>query len=160
MSDVKVSNKNFIKLNEYFYMNSEGDILKYKKYCILHSCKKLASFNYENEKEFLYCNEHKLDDMINIKKGHILCKEHNISYSKDLFCKECERIICLLCNKIVNKSHYSSKDQINNFDKNIIITTRNSIKKKFIDIMFTFHIIDKDIFYKDLCFKDKVKSLI
>ena len=32
-------------------MNGEGDILKYKRYCIIHSCKKLASFNYENEKE-------------------------------------------------------------------------------------------------------------
>ena len=30
MSDVKISSKKFIKLNEYFYMNSEGDILKYK----------------------------------------------------------------------------------------------------------------------------------
>ena len=87
-------------------MNSEGDILKYKKYCIIHSCKKLASFNYENE--FLYYNEHKLGDVINIKKGHISCKEHNISYSKDSFCEECEKITCLLCNKIVNKSHYFS----------------------------------------------------
>ena len=107
MSDVKIFNKKFIKLNEYFYINSEGDILKCKKYYIIHSCKKLASFNYE--KEFLYCNEHELDDMINIKKGPILCKEHNISYSKDSFCKECEKITCLLCNQTVNKSHYFSK---------------------------------------------------
>ena len=40
------------------------------------------------------------------------------------------------------------------------MTTRNSIKKKFIDIIFNFHVIDKDLFYKDLYFKDKVKSLI
>ena len=50
MSDVKISGEKFIKLNEYFYMNSEGDILKYKKYCIINDCKKLASFNYHNEK--------------------------------------------------------------------------------------------------------------
>ena len=28
------------KLNQYFYMTSEGDILKYKKYCIINNCKK------------------------------------------------------------------------------------------------------------------------
>ena len=98
--------------------------------------------------------------MINIKKGYILCEEHNISYSKDSYCKECEKITCLLCNQTVNKSHYFQKGHIDNFDKNITITTRNSIKKKFIDIIFNFHIIDKDIFYKDLYFKDKVKNLI
>ena len=89
MSNVKICNNKITKLNNYFYMNDKGDISKYNKYCIIHSCKKLASFNYENEKTFLYCNEHKLDNMINIKKGHILCKEHNISYSKDSCCKEC-----------------------------------------------------------------------
>ena len=39
-------------------------------------------------KKFLYCNEHKLPNMINIRKGYVLCKEHNISYSKDSYCKE------------------------------------------------------------------------
>ena len=98
--------------------------------------------------------------MINIRKGYVLCKEHNISYSKDSRCKECEKMNCLLSNQNVNKQHYFSKKHINNFDKNITITTRNSIKKKFIDIIFNFHIIDKDVFYKDLYSKDKVKTLI
>ena len=98
--------------------------------------------------------------MINIKKGHILCKEHNISFSNDSYCKECEKITCLLCNQNVNTNHYFQKDHINNFDKNTTITTKNCIKKKFIDIVFNFHIIDKDIFYKDIYFKDKVKNLI
>ena len=93
-------------------MNDKGDILKYKKQCIIHSCKKLASFNYENEKIFLYCNEHKIDNMINIKKSYILCKEHNISYSKDSFCKECEKLYCSLCNQTVSKSHYFQKKSI------------------------------------------------
>ena len=80
MSDVKIcNNKKIIKLNDNFYMSPEGDVLKYKKYCIIHSCKKLASFNYRNEKIY---------------------------------------------------------------------------------IIFDFHIIDKDTFYKDLYFKDKVKNLI
>ena len=148
------------KLNQYFYMTPEGDALKYKKYCLIQSCKKLASFNYHNKKELLYCDEHKLDNMINIRKGYILCEEHNISYSKDSFCKECKKLHCLLCNQDINKQHYFSKKHIDNFDKNITITIKNCIKKKFIDIIFDFHTIDRDIFYKDLYFKDKVKSLI
>ena len=98
--------------------------------------------------------------MINIRRGYILCEKHNISYFKDSFCKECEKMNCLLCNQDVNKQHYFSKKHIYNFDKNITITTKNCIKKKFIDIIFDFHIIDEDTFYKDLYFKDKVKSLI
>ena len=161
MSNVNIcNNKKITKLNDYFYINPEGDVLKYKKYCIIHSCKKLASFNYHNEKTFLYCNEHKLDNMINFRKGYILCKEHNIPYSKDSFCNECEKLHCLLCNQTVNKQHYFSKKHIDNFDKNITITTKNRIKKKFIDIIFDFHRINKDTFYKDLYFKDKVKTLI
>ena len=161
MGDVKIYNVGKItKLNQYFHMTREGDVLKYKKYCIVNDCKKLASFNYYNEKEFLFCNEHKLYDMINIRKGYILSKEQSISYSKDSFCKECEKMNCLLCNQTVNKQHYFFKKHIDNFDKNIIITTKNCIKKKFIDIIFDFHIIDKDTFYKDLYFKDKLKSLI
>ena len=89
MTYVKNSSKKFIKLNEHFYMNSEGDILKYIKYCIINDCKKLASFNCRNEKIFLYCNEHKSSNMINIRKGYVLCEKHNISYSKDSYCKEC-----------------------------------------------------------------------
>ena len=152
-------NSKIMKLNKYFYMTAEGDVLKYKKkYCIINDCKKLSSYNYANKKEFIYCNEHKLDKMINIRKGYRLCEEHNIPYLK--FCKKCEQIDCLLCNETVNKDHYFSKKHIDNFDKNITIKTRTSIKKKFIDIIFDFHIIDKDVFYKDLCFKDRVKSLI
>ena len=96
--------------------------------------------------------------MISIKKGYVLCKEYNISYLK--FCKQCEKMDCLLCNETVNKEHYFSKKHIDNFEKNITIKIKTSIKKKFIDIIFDFHIIDKDVFYKDLYFKDKVKNLI
>ena len=158
MSNEKICNNKITKLNQYFYMTPEGDVLKYKKYCIINDCKKLSSYNYSGKKELLYCNDHKLDKMINIKKGYILCDKHNISYLK--FCKECEQMDCLLCDETVNKSHYFYQKHIDNFDKNITIKTRTSIKKKFIDIIIDFHIIDKDVFYKDLYFKDKVKSLI
>ena len=36
--------------------------------------------------------------------------------------------------------------------------TRDSTKKKFVDLIFDFHIIDKNVFYKDLCFKDYLKK--
>ena len=50
---------------------------------------------------------------------------------------------CLLCNKYISKEHCFSKEHINNFENNISIKTRDSIKKKFIDSIFDFHIIDK-----------------
>ena len=83
MTDVKIcNNKKIIKLNDYFYMSPEGDILKYKKYCVINDCKKLASFNYHNEKTFLYCNEHKSDNMINIKRVmfYVLFLSFKLSY--------------------------------------------------------------------------------
>ena len=153
-----MNSKKITKLNEYFYITRGGEILKYKKYCIINNCKKLSSYNYSGKKEILHCNEHKLDKMVNIRKGYSFCEKHNISYLK--FCKECEKFDCLLCDETVNKEHYFSKQHIDNFNKNITIKTRTSIKKKFIDIIIDFHIIDKDVFYKDLYFKDKVKSLI
>ena len=54
MGDVKIcNNKKITKLNQYFYMTLEWDVLKYKRYCIIHHCRKLASFNYHNEKILL-----------------------------------------------------------------------------------------------------------
>ena len=40
MSNEKFCNNKITKLNQYFYMTSEGEILKYKKYCIIYNCKK------------------------------------------------------------------------------------------------------------------------
>ena len=112
MGDVKICNsKQITKLNDYFYMSPERDVLKYKKYCIIYSCKKLASFNYHNEKIFLYCNEHKLDNMINIRKGYILCKSIIFLILKIHFVKHVKNYIV----------YYAIKTLINNitFLKNI-----------------------------------------
>ena len=67
---------------------------------------------------------------------------------------------CLLCNKYIPKNHYFSKEHINNFENNVSIQTKDSIKKKFVDIIIDFHIIDNNVFYKDLYFKDYLKKLI
>ena len=153
-----MSSKKITKLNEYFYMTQGGEILKYKKYCIINDCKKLSSYNYSGENKNLYCNEHKLDKMVNVRKGYLYCNKHDKPYLK--FCKECEKFDCLLCDETVNKDHYFSKKHIDKVNNNITIKTRTSIKKKFIDIIIDFHIIDKDLFYEDLYFKDKIKYLI
>ena len=138
MSDLE----NGYKLNRYFYMDSNQNILKYKKYCIISDCEKNASFNYINEKNSIYCNTHKLDGMINVKKSDV------------------DKYNCLLCDKYIPKEHYFSKEHINNFENDFSINIKDSIKKKFVDLIFDFHIIDKNVFYKDLYFKDYLKKLI
>ena len=65
-----------------------------------------------------------------------------------------------MCDKYIPKDHYFSKEHINNFENNISIKTKDSIKKKFIDLIFDFHIIDENVFYKDLYFKDYLKKII
>ena len=54
MSDLE----NIYKINRYFYMDSNQNILKYKKYCIISDCEKNASFNYKDLKDPIYCNTH------------------------------------------------------------------------------------------------------
>ena len=47
-----MSNEKVQKLNQFFYMNSKGDILKYKKYCIINNCKKLLLLIIREKKNF------------------------------------------------------------------------------------------------------------
>ena len=104
--------------------------------------RKNASFNYKDLKDPIYCNTNKFENMINVKKSDL------------------DKYNCLLCNKYISKDDYFSKEHINNFENNISIKTRDSIKKKFVDLIFDFYIIDKDVLYKDLYFKDYLKKLI
>ena len=71
-----------------------------------------------------------------------------------------DKFNCLLCDKYIPKEHYFSKEHIDKLENNISIKTRDSIKKKFVDIIFDFHIVDKNVFYKDLYFKDYLKKII
>ena len=122
-------------------MDSNQNILKYKKFCIISDCEK-NFFNYKDLKDPIYCNDHKLENMINVKKLDV------------------DKYNCLLCNKYIFKNHYFSKEHINNFENNISIRIKDSIKKKFIDLIFDFHIIDKNVFYKNLYFENYFKKLI
>ena len=134
--------ENVYQLNRYFYTDSNQNILKYIKYCIISDCAKNASFNYKDLKDPIYCNTYNLENMINVKKLDI------------------DKYNYLLCNKYNSKEHCFSKKHINSFENNITIKTKDSIKKKFVDLIFDFHIIDKNVFYKDLYFKDYFKKII
>ena len=72
---------------------------------------KNSSFNYKNLKDPIYCNDHKLENMINVKKLDV--NKYN----------------CLLCNKYISKDHYFSKEYTSNFENNITIKTKDSIRK-------------------------------
>ena len=122
-----MSSKKITKLNEYFYMTPEGDVFKYKNYCVVDNCKKLSSYNYSGKKQILYCNDHKLEKMVNVRKGYSYCENYNIPYLK--FCKECEKFDCLLCDQTVNKSHYFSKKHNDKINNNISVKIRTSLKK-------------------------------
>ena len=138
---IKSDLENDHKLNRCFYMDSNQNILKYKKCCIISNCEKNASFNYIDLKDPIYCNTHKLENMINVKKLDV------------------DKYNCLLCNKYIPKDHYFSKEHVNNFENDISIKTKDSIKKKFVDLIFDFHIIDENVFYKDLYFKDYLEKM-
>ena len=94
------------------------------------------------KKNGIYCYKHKLKNMINIKK------------------LEVDKYNCLLCDEYIPIDHYFSKEHIDKFENNITIKTRDSIKKKFVDLIFDFHILDRNVFYKDLYFKDYLKKMI
>ena len=42
----------------------------------------MASYNYRGE-DASHCQGHRLKNLINVKKGHSLCEEHDESYLKE-----------------------------------------------------------------------------
>ena len=72
---------------------------------------KKSCFNYKDLKDSIYCNGYKLENMVNVRKLNV------------------DKCNCLLCNKYISKDHYFSKGNINNFENNISIKTKDSIKK-------------------------------
>ena len=72
--------------------------------------------------------------------------------------QDVDKYNCLICGKYISKDHYFSKEHITNFQNNISMKTKDSIKKKFINLIFDFHIIDKNVFNKDLYFKGYLKK--
>ena len=132
--------ENIYKLNKYFYMVNGQNVFKYTKFCIISGCEKYSSFNYKDQKQAIYCNDHKLESMVNVEKQPV------------------DKCNCLICDKFICRDHRFSKEHIVNFENNISVKTKDSMKGKFVDLIFVFHIIDKNVFYKDLYSKDYLKK--
>ena len=58
-------------------------IIVINKRCLENNCNKTPIYNFENEKEALYCSEHKKNDMVNVitKK----CKEQECKKKKTTY---------------------------------------------------------------------------
>jgi len=66
-----------------------GNRSKANKYCIHANCGIIASFNYKGESSRLYCTEHKMIGMENVRYRYCKydsCK--NISIQHEFYCEE------------------------------------------------------------------------
>ena len=147
------------KIDKYFYRSPEGDILKYSHYCINKNCKIESSYNFENLKPH-YCNKHKLEKMVNVKRNHKLCtdcekgflkkckytiknyknatryiKQKIIKYLKE---NEIEFYMYRISSEIVDKEHFDTKEHIEKFNSICKIKIDKSLKDSFITIRCKF----------------------
>ena len=76
-----------VKPNKYFYV-SRGIFKKRSKYCKVEDCFKISSYGIDKIER---CLNHRLKDMTNISRKHILCKIHDISHGKNTTCKLCKK---------------------------------------------------------------------
>ena len=131
------------RIDRYFYRDDTGRKQKYSQYCIEKNCKTESSYNYENLKETRYCKKHKLNDMVCVKRGHILCLDCRESYKKTCQSPQCKYTIekyktaskymknkiikylkeneipyfsCKICQDIVKEDHFDSKEHIDKFN--------------------------------------------
>ena len=175
------------KINKYFYRSFEGTILKYSYYCIEKNCRTESSYNYENLKP-IYCNKHKLEKMVNVKRGHKLCQKcvngykikcntpkckYTIKNFKDgtrymklkiiNYLKEnnIEFYMCRICGQIVDfekKEHFDSEEHINKFNVAFKIKIDKSLEESFIKIKCKFIDNRYNYIYTDLYFLKKLEK--
>ena len=175
-----------VKIDKYFYRSPEGTILKYSQYCIQKNCKTLASYNYEKLKP-IYCNKHKLDEMVNVKRKHKLCQDCKKSYKNKCNTPSCKYTIknyknstkymklkiikylkdnfiefymCRICGQIVDKEHFDTEKHIEKFNSVCKIDIDKSLKDTFIKIKCKFNDIRYNYIYTDLYFKKHIKDII
>ena len=174
------------RIDKFFYRDHNGDIEKYSQYCIVNNCKRLSSYNYENLKP-IYCNKHKLDEMINVKRGHKLCQDCKKSYLKKCITPNCkytiknyknsskymklkiieylkenniEFYICRICSEIVDKEHFDTEEHINKFNSACKMKIDKSLKESFITIKCKFIDTRYNYIYTDLYFKKHIREII
>ena len=153
-----------IKFVKYFYRDPNGNILKYSHYCIEKNCKTESSYNYENLKP-IYCNKHKLEKMVNVKRNHKLCKDCEKGYLKTCNTPKCKYTIknyknatrytkqkivkylkenniafytCRICAQIVDKEHFETEERIEKFNSVCKIKIDKYLKDSFITIRCNF----------------------
>ena len=68
---------------------------KIKKSKKCDECYITANYNLEKLRP-LKCKKHRKTGMVNIKRNHILCKEHDISHSQKTICRKCKLIIMII----------------------------------------------------------------
>ena len=174
------------KINKFFYKTAEGSILKYSQYCIEKNCKTLASYNYEKLKP-KYCNKHKLDEIINIKRGHKLCQDCKTGYKIKCNTPSCKYTIknyknsskymklkiikylkdnyiefymCRICGEIVDKEHFFTEEHIEKFNSVCKINIIRCLDNTFIKIKCDFIDTRYNYIYTDLYFKKHIKDII
>ena len=174
------------RINKFFYNDHNGNIKKYSQYCIEKIFKKLSSYNYENLKT-IYCNKHKLDEMINVKRNHKLCKDCKKGYKNKCNTPSCKYTIknyensskymklkiikylkenniefymCRICAQIVDKEHFDTEEHMNKFNISCKIKIDKSLKESFITIKCKFVDTRYNYIYTDLYFKKHIKDII
>ena len=76
-----------VEPDKYFYVRG-GIFKKRSKYCKVEDCFKISSYGIDKIER---CLNHRLKDMMNIRRKHILCKIHDISHGKNVKCKLCKK---------------------------------------------------------------------
>ena len=174
------------RIDKFFYRDPEGTILKYSQYCIEKNCKTLASYNYENLKP-IFCNKHKLEKMVNVKRGHKLCQDCEKGYLKECNTPKCKYTIknyknatkymklkiikylkknniefymCRICSEIVDKEHFDTEEHIEKFNAVCKIKIEKSLKDSFITIKCKFIDNRYNYIYTDLYFKKHIREII
>ena len=176
-----------IKINKYFFRKTpEGQIFKYSQYCRRKNCETESSYNYQNLKP-KYCNKHKKENMVNVKRGHKLCLNCKSSYKTKCTSNQCkytiekyknmskymkektikylketkqEFYLCRICGQIVSRSHFYSEEHINQFKSVVSIQVRKSFENSFISIKCQFTDTRYNYIYTDLYFKKHIKDII
>ena len=173
-----------VKIDKYYFRDPKGR--KYLQFCRRKTCKTESSYNYENLKP-KYCNKHKKENMVNVKRDHKLCKICKSSYKKQCvsqqfkytikkypssskymklktieYLKETKQefYLCRLCQQIVSKEHFETDENIQKFNNSITINITKSFEHSFISIKCTFIETRYNYIYTDIYFKKHLKDLI
>ena len=125
--------------------------------------------------------------MVNVKRGHKLCKVCKSSYKTKCVSKQCKYTIkkyknmskhmklktieylketkqdsylCRICQEIVEKDHFDSQEHINKFNTVVSIQVRKPFENSFISIKMQFSDNRYNYIYSDLYFKKHIKNII